>query len=144
MNQKVLIEELEKSDNYWLAPKGSTGTNGAFITIDLGCIKEINGVYLRNTHNDGDDDRGTERFEIYSGAAQGGPWAVISKNITSLERMQGGEMVETQFVAFTSILATRYLRFVVMSYYGDGGGLSYIEENEANIVGESHPGLCNL
>ena len=58
--------------------------------------------------------------------------------------MYCGETSETKFVPFNSVLATRYLKFVVMSYYGDGGGLSYIGENEANRVGESHPGLCNL
>ena len=142
MNQKVLTEEQEISNNYWLAPKGYTGSNNAFITIDLGCVKEINGVYLRNTHNNGQNDRGTERFELYSGPAQKGPWDVINKNVTSLERMYSNALIETEFVPFNSVLSKRYLKFAVMSFYGDGGGLSFIEENEANRVGKSHPGLC--
>ena len=37
----------------------------ASLVIDLGCIKEINGLYIKNFHNSYMNNRGTEYFSIY-------------------------------------------------------------------------------
>ena len=37
-------------------------------------------------------------------------------------------------------MVARYLSFVVESFWGRGGGLSFIQEKELGAVGESYPG----
>ena len=138
--RKVLNEEIEVSgSNYWLAPSGATGDK-AYLIIDLGCIKEVSGVYLRNTHNGNYNDGGTATFSIKSKTENHQPWVNVELESNTLERVYSSELKMTKYVAFTIIVPMRYLKFNVESYYGLYGGLSYIEENEAFNAGESYPG----
>ena len=46
----------------------------------------------------------------------------------------------TQYIPFSGPVVARYLGFVVESFWGLGGGLSFIQEKELGTVGESYPG----
>ena len=72
---------------------------------------------------------------------QGSNWEKAYTEIDKLPRVYYNELNCTEFVKFTEIKVARYLKFVVESFYGTGGGLSYIRENHAGIQGESYPGL---
>ena len=139
---KVLEEDLEiDSTNYWLSPVSLRGED-SFLVIDLGCIKEISGVYLRNTHNGNFNDRGTKRFSLKFRIETTDPWNNWNtEHGTTLERVYSTSLKKTKWVPFASSLAFRYLKFVVEDFYGNGGGLSYIGVHEAG-GGEasSYPG----
>ena len=47
----------------------------------------------------------------------------------------------TQYIPFSGPVVARYLSFVVESFWGRGGGLSFIQEKELGTVGESYPGV---
>ena len=138
---KVLQEDFEVTDtNYWLSPAYLTGTD-SYLEIDLGCVKEISGVYLRNTHNGHRNDRGTKSFALQFRIKTSDPWELIETSISSLERVYSNRLRNTKWVPFSVKLPLRYLKFVVNEFYGNGGGLSYIGAHEAGSEeGSSYPG----
>ena len=139
----VLEEKKEVSyQNYWMPPESTTGAD-AFFVIDLGCVKEVNGVYLRNSHNADYNNRGTRTFSIKTRIKTSDSWTQLSLANNTLDRVYSTALGETKFVAFNSFVPVRYIRFTVLSYYGAGGGLSYIQENEALRTGSSYP-VCYL
>ena len=73
--------------------------------------------------------------------SQGSNWEKAYTKIDQLPRVYYNELKNTEFVEFTELKVARYLKFVVESFHGTGGGLSYIRENHAGIQGESYPGL---
>ena len=118
--------------------------------------QELEGVYLRNTHNAGGDNRGTRDFSLYS-STRAAAWARINTTTSTLEKVssqvscdiyiiisrticdiQGARV--TQYIPFSGPVVARYLGFVVESFWGLGGGLSFIQEKELGTVGESYPG----
>ena len=137
----VLQEDFEVTDtNYWLSPTYLTGTD-SYLEIDLGCVKEISGVYLRNTHNGHRNDRGTKSFALQFRIKTSDPWELIDTSISSLERVYSNQLRKTKWVPFSVKLPLRYLKFFVNEYYGIGGGLSYIGVHEAGVEeGSSYPG----
>ena len=60
-SQRVLIEEVEIHGNYWIAQDRKVG--GKMI-MDIGCEKQIDGFFIRNTHNGNNNDRATKGFTI--------------------------------------------------------------------------------
>merc|ERR1719244_751503 len=59
----VFVEE-NGAGNQWLPNRGKTGLE-AFFIIDLGCVKNISGLILKNTHDYKHNNRGTQNFTIY-------------------------------------------------------------------------------
>ena len=49
-------------------------------------IQELDGVYLRNTHNAAGDNRGTRDFSLYS-STRAVAWARVNTTTSSLERV---------------------------------------------------------
>ena len=123
--KKIFVDEHEslESYNFWLPPHDTIGK----ITIDLGCYKELTGIFLRNTHNGDSYNRGTENFslDVVEGFGQ------IEHNITSLERIIENEATPGVFIKFNEIVTVKRFNFSVQSFYGNGGGLSFISENDA-------------
>ena len=142
--KKVLNEDVEVTDkNYWLSPSQLKGED-SFLVIDLGCVKEISGVYLRNTHNGHHDNRGTKSFSLKFRVGSSDPWEKIETSINSLERFYSWRLKKTKWVPFSVKLSLRYLKFIVDDFYGNGGGLSYIGVHEADNSeeGSSYTGNC--
>ena len=59
--------------NYWLAENGKKGKDQGFI-LDLGCIRTVQGVRLRNVRNPENLDRSTKKFQLLGSASNNGPW----------------------------------------------------------------------
>ena len=125
--------------NYWLAAPGMTGEE-ARVVVDLGCEKMINGVYLRNTHNGYLNDRGTKMFSLFGSMSDEGDWFTFSEGIMEDSRHQVAEKTEFFPFNFISAIKVRFLMFQVESFYGEGGGLHYIAENEVDKIGKSYTG----
>ena len=101
------------------------------MVIDLGCIKEINGLYIKNFHNAHKDNRGTMYFSIYVRYNEKLDWSYTSTDPSYLDRVYSYSTKKIQFISFKEILMVRYIKVTVDSYYGNkGGGLSYIAESE--------------
>ena len=123
--------------NYWLAAPGKTGEE-AQVVVDLGCEKMINGVYLRNTHNGDRNDRGTERFSLFGSLSADGPMFDLGRGVLEDSRSQVAE--KTEFFPFILPTKARFLMFQVDSFYGEGGGLHFLAENERDKIGQSYTG----
>ena len=99
--------------------------------IDLGCIKEINGLYIKNFHNAHKNNRGTMYFSIYVRYSENQDWSYVTTDPNYLDRVYSWSIKNIQFIAFDDIAMVRYIKFTIDSYYGNkGGGLSYLAESE--------------
>ena len=69
---------------------------------------------------------------------QPGDWGYLQYVSRTVRDIQGARV--TQYIPFSGPVVARYLGFVVESFWGLGGGLSFIQEKELGTVGESYPG----
>ena len=69
---------------------------------------------------------------------QPGVWGYLQHVFRTICDIQGARV--TQYIPFSGPVVARYLGFVVESFWGLGGGLSFIQEKELGTVGESYPG----
>lgn len=105
--------------NYWLAPDRKTG--GEF-RLDLRVDLDIRRIILVNTHNAYHRDRGTRAFKVFLSTGAYGPWRlVVSSELPDSRRMNPVPAKEYTFYP----IKARYVRFQLVSYWGEGGGLQY-------------------
>lgn len=116
-------------ENYWFVPNYQTG-EAASLVIDLGCIKEINGLYMKNFHNAHKNNRGTQYFSIYVRYNESQTWLHTPTDPSYLDRVYSYYTKKIQFVSFKETQMVRYIKMTIDTYYGKGGGLSYIAESE--------------
>ena len=132
----VLTEGTEVyKENYWLSENNKKGKN-ARLVLDLGCEKEINGLYIRNTHNSFKHNRGTEGFTLFKANTADGPWEDLKSGV--LKEGKDMEVEITEFFSLDEIISTQFIMFQVDSFYGYGGGLHYIAENDAAKSGHTY------
>ena len=136
--KNIFLDETEIYKlNYWLAPSQKTGDEASLV-IDLGCIKEINGVYLKNFHNADKNNRGTMDFSIFVKENENRTWSQVTTEPSYLDRVYSYSTKKVQFVSFSHIHLVRYVKITIDSYYGNsGGGLSYFLESEG-LAGSSY------
>ncbi len=71
--------------------------------------------------------RGTKDFEVYTRTSPAGSWRVAASGTLPDPRpLADCQDVPYHYFPLLSRVA-RYVRFVVASYYGGGGGLQYME-----------------
>jgi hypothetical protein len=89
-------------------------------TLDLGCSSQaFGGVRLVNTDT---KERATDKFELLGGPAAEGPWTtLLEENLT-----------ETAAFPFPET-EVRFVKFQVVTFFGDGGGLQFFEVLPPNI-----------
>ena len=118
--------------NFWLAPNKKAGPEQGF-TLDLGCAKKAVGVRLKNAQNRGYKDRGTKRFRLLgSNSGTGGPWKTILEANLDDSRKQKPPPVKKLLFEKTQIV--RFLKFQLLEFWGEGGGLQHLSvltENDA-------------
>ena len=113
------------SANYWLAEDKRAGPDQGFL-LDLGCPKTIVGIRLKNTQNrEQFRDRGTKRFRLLGSAndSTDGSWEVILEQ--NLEDSTKQTPPPTLELMFQDSLVVRYIKFEMLEFWGDGGGLQY-------------------
>ena len=96
--------------------------------LDLGCTKLVRGFLIRNTHNAFHHDRGTQRFNIFGAAEELDEedevdWEVLVDD--QLEEPRYQNPIPVKVFTLDQPKKIRLVRFVVLSYYGSGGGLQY-------------------
>ena len=112
------------SGSAWLAPDN---TAFSFFVVDFGCFKRISGVYLQNLIR---EDRGTKTFRMYFYDEEGENITQIETDIDILEQYNV-ENTGQVFVEFNENIEAKFLVFQIISFYGEGGGLSFFEEYES-------------
>ncbi len=118
--------------SYWL---GREQTDEEYFTLDLGDVYTIDEIDLRNTHNQGYNDRGTDEFYILGALEVDGnnqlvsPFAILSGNLSD-----ASGMIPIPADVFTSdngltVADARYLQFIAVSYLEGkvSSGLNEIE-----------------
>ena len=124
--------------NYWITRHGWTGDN-AKLVVDLGCVKKVDGLYLRNTHNAQKYNRATNHFTVFSRQNIKQGWRPILEG--EFPEMNPEEKEMTWFFPLTRQIEMRYVKFQVESYYEVAGGLHYLAEHVAGSgEGESYRG----
>ena len=113
-------DKVKGGGSYWLLADGRTG----WVQVDLGADYNITKIRWLNTHNGTCQDRATTQYHI---EVSGDP----NHAGGGREVAQGQMEMETSpsFIekSFTPAVAGRYVRFVVDSYYKNGGGLNELE-----------------
>ena len=108
--------------NYWLAPKQSS----AEFVLDLGCEKISNMVELVNTHNGNHRNRATKEFKVSISNYQAGPWNEVVYETLEDSRNQTDPLpVQTFPFSLPFEVTARFVKFNLISWYGEGGGLQY-------------------
>ena len=113
---------LKDPANYWLTGDGKAGEG--FI-MSLGCQKTVVGVNLRNTHNAGFRDRSTKKFRILGSADKNGPWQELL--LANLEDSRLQDPPPFQQLMFPNSAVVSFVKFELLEYYGNGGGLQFFE-----------------
>ena len=121
--------------NFWLAPNKKAGPGQGF-TLDLGCLKKVSGIQLKNTRNRMYKNRGTKRFRLLASKSVSGPWKVILQKTLEDSRKKKPCLLTIQLV-HPQIF--RFVKFELLEYWGNGGGLQHFslltDDNFDDIFG---------
>ena len=115
--------------NYWLTENGKTGREQGFIMY-LGCSKTVRGVSLKNTHNAGHGVRSTKKFRILGSATNNGPWQELL--VADLEDSRNQDPPPVQQLMFANSAVVSFIKFELLDFYGNGGGLQYFAVREGS------------
>ena len=108
--------------NYWLAERGKTTGQGFTLKLDI-CPRRIVGVQLKNKGKGLDSIWATKEFIVLGSLDQDGPWEPLVQGQLTDTRFKTASLVNVTFVEPVEI---QFLRFDLVSYWGDfGGGLQY-------------------
>jgi hypothetical protein len=113
---------------YWLAPAHTV----ASLNLDLGCVRVIDRLTLKNTRNAHVNNRGLKQFSVSLSNSTSGPWRVVLTGSLPDARQRNDtcDVPLTTFELNTSMTEKektgRALKLEVMSWYGDGAGLQYL------------------
>ena len=116
--------DFADSATFWLAEPKKAGKEQGFI-MDLGCVTSVEGVSFRNTHNRQFRDRSTRTFKLLGSSEQNGPWRELLLAHLVDSRNQDVPPVETR--TFVSSTVVRYIKFELLAFWGNGGGLQYFK-----------------
>ena len=78
---------------------------------------------MKITYNSQDNDRGTNKFKIFTSTSRSGPWIEIL--IGNLPDARNVSTVPVLQFYLAGPLTTQHVMFQIESYYGEGGGLQY-------------------
>lgn len=108
--------------NYWLGAWGRT--TGQWFTVKVDSYARwIAGVQIKNKGNDKYTPRATKGFKVSGAKNENGPWQTLLEN----ELVEPTENTAAPLLNFTfeKPVEIQYLRFDLVSYWGNAGGLQY-------------------
>ena len=125
--------------NFWLAPNKKAGPRQGF-TLDIGCLKKVSGIQLKNTRNRMYKNRGTKRFRLLASKSVSGPWKVILQKTLEDSRKKKPCLLTIQLEPnFPIWKIFRFVKFELLDYWGKGGGLQHFslltDDNFDDIFG---------
>ena len=117
-------EIMEK--NYWLGPDKKVGS----FTLDLGCETRVSMVEIVNTHNAQYKDRSTKEFKVLVSKNENGSWDEVVHKTLEDSRFLPDPLPLKKFSFAEHII--KYVKFEILSFYGNGGGLQYFHVKGRN------------
>jgi len=112
----------EWRSNFWVTDNEATG-DAAKLFMAFQCPRTIKGFLLKNTKNNGSNDRGTQDFTISISDAIDGPWTdILTRTLPDARNVSPVPVLNFDL---ENEVETQYLRFQVDTFYGQGGGLQY-------------------
>eukprot|EP00092_Neocalanus_flemingeri_P033056 GFUD01035950.1.p1 GENE.GFUD01035950.1~~GFUD01035950.1.p1 ORF type:complete len:521 (-),score=149.13 GFUD01035950.1:312-1874(-) len=108
--------------NYWAGPNKRAGT---FI-LNLGCRQTFRGIRLVNTHDFTWKAGATRQFKLHVSDTKSGPWAQVLDTQLEDSRQQKDPLPLQNFALDTETTA-QFLKFELVSWWGDYGGLQYFD-----------------
>ena len=121
----ILGEEDELMDNvkynYWLAEEGKTTGQGFTVKVDY-CARWVAGCQIKNKGKGANPNWATKAFKIYGAKNESGPWKTLLEEELIDTTWDKASLINFTFDEAVEVL---YLRFDLVSYWGNGGGLQY-------------------
>jgi len=125
--------------NYWLAPNDMQGE----FVLKFDQTRTVDTITIVNTHNPGHNDRGTNEFKVYLADSEDGPWTEVLHDY--LEDPRNTNPAEASVPPRVFYLPNptcgQYVRFQIISWYGEGGGLQYFSTCPLQCEEEFYPFL---
>ena len=100
----------DENGDEWLVPQGTNGTE-AEVTIDLGCMKKVKGLQMKNIKK---EHGGTKTFTIFLSEYQDGPWESILTTEFPEQETVGCAVIQNfdlEYVLFIDTLTSDNLIF---------------------------------
>merc|ERR1712186_171990 len=134
--------------NYWLAPEKTKPS----IILDLGCSQVIEGLTMRNTRNAHQNDQGLKEFSIAISNSPRGPWRVVlNASLPDVRNFSCNKVPLNNFSLSEELSqearTASALKLQVLSFYGVGAGLQYLEvhpQQQASLGAGAIVGLSLL
>ena len=143
LNSDSAVEKLLTEDNrggkdevkgtFWLAPSGST----AEFVLELCPPRKVRTLTVVNTHAAEMRNRGTKEFKVYLGEDTE-DWTEVAhetfedprESTKTTEDEVNINWLTTKNIDVTDDMEARYVRFELISFYGEGGGLQFFYANK--------------
>ena len=106
--------------NYWLAEHEKITGQGFTLKVD-DCARLIAGCQIKNIGGI-DNGWGTKNFRISGSMNETGPWETLVEDQLVDTR---GVAASLQSFTFDKPVEIQFIKFDLISYWGDGGGLQY-------------------
>ena len=122
LSNRDIYEHGKHRANYWLANGGLH--NQGFIMKVHSCKRWIAGFRIQNKGLGSDSNWATKKFGVSSSQNADGPWTALVE--AELEEPEDQKEAELHTFLFDEAKEIQFLKFDVISYWGDAGaGLQY-------------------
>ena len=105
--------------NYWMAKYKQTAGQGFVIRLD-DCARLVTGLQIKNLHKNYNNWR-TKEFRVSGSLSESGPWTTFVEE----ELVDVGGPAPLLDFTFEKPEEVQFLKFDLLSFWGDGGALQY-------------------
>ena len=109
------------SFNHWMAEGRTSEGQGFTIKVDE-CKRLIAGCHIKN-RGIGISNWGTKEFRLSGSLNANGPWQILLEE--ELEDTTNNDHPKIQNFSFREPVEVQFLKFDLISYWGQGGALQY-------------------
>ena len=111
-----------QKSNFWLAELNKTVGQGFTIKLDT-CARMIAGCQIKNKGAGARTSWATKSFRVSGSLKEKGPWQSLVED--ELADTTKGEAAFLLNFTFKNPVEIKFLKFDLISFWGDGGGLQY-------------------
>ena len=108
--------------NFWLAEQGKTRGEGFTIKVDR-CARRVQGFQIKNKGKGTDTEFATKGFLVSGSLDSNGPWKTLIQD--ELIDTTGGRSADLPNFTMDKPVKIKFLKFELVSFWGEGGGLQY-------------------
>ena len=108
--------------NFWLAEPGKTRGEGFTIIVDR-CARPVQGFQIKNKGKGTDTGFATKGFLVSGSFEKHGPWKTLIQD--ELIDTTGGRSADLLNFTMDKPVKIKFLKFELVSFWGEGGGLQY-------------------